>query len=121
MTEEPVRERCVLPQSRWHPAAVWVPRNDRKAFPSQEPSEFTDPDRSRGRSLAETDGPAPPPATMPEPFLDDAPVAGDEADPGTPGTGEDICKGCGGTGSQKGRICPTCEGRGRVVKAIGGA
>ncbi len=47
---------------------------------------------------------------------------GDEAPPGTPGTGENICRDCGGTGRlADGRACPTCGGTGTVVEAIGGA
>jgi DnaJ-class molecular chaperone len=43
---------------------------------------------------------------------------GDEAPPGTPGTGEDVCPDCGGSGRLDGRECDTCLGRGRVIKAI---
>jgi DnaJ-class molecular chaperone len=43
---------------------------------------------------------------------------GDEAPPGTPGTGEDICPACGGSGRLDGQDCDTCLGRGRVIKAI---
>ncbi len=46
---------------------------------------------------------------------------GDEAPPGTAGTGEDICPGCRGEGSRDGRRCETCGGTGRVVEGIGGA
>lgn len=47
---------------------------------------------------------------------------GDEAAPGTPGTGEDLCEECGGTGMRKdGNPCPNCEGSGRVTRGIGGA
>jgi len=46
---------------------------------------------------------------------------GDEAAPGTPGSGEDICGDCGGSGKRKdGSECPTCEGSGRIVQGIGG-
>jgi hypothetical protein len=46
---------------------------------------------------------------------------GDEAPPGSPGTGEDICQDCSGTGKrQDGSECPTCEGTGRVIEGIGG-
>jgi hypothetical protein len=47
---------------------------------------------------------------------------GDEAAPGTPGTGEDLCEECGGRGIRKdGSRCPNCEGTGRVTRGIGGA
>jgi hypothetical protein len=46
---------------------------------------------------------------------------GDEAPPGTPGTGEDLCLDCNGTGKRAdGKECPTCNGTGKVVRAIGG-
>ena len=45
---------------------------------------------------------------------------GDQAEPGTPGTGENICPRCGGGGRIDGAPCPTCEGSGRVVEGIGG-
>jgi DnaJ-class molecular chaperone len=43
---------------------------------------------------------------------------GDEAPPGTPGTGEDVCPACSGSGRADDGECATCLGRGRVVKAI---
>lgn len=47
---------------------------------------------------------------------------GDEALAGTPGTGEDLCEMCGGSGMRKdGSPCPNCEGSGRVTRGIGGA
>jgi len=47
---------------------------------------------------------------------------GDEAPEGTPGTGEDLCEECGGSGLLKdGSRCPNCEGTGRVTRGIGGA
>jgi hypothetical protein len=46
---------------------------------------------------------------------------GDEAAPGTPGTGEDVCPECHGSGRAGARPCPNCNGSGRVIKAIGGA
>lgn len=46
---------------------------------------------------------------------------GDEAVPGTPGTGEEICPTCKGTGKlADGKECPTCEGTGRITQGIGG-
>lgn len=47
---------------------------------------------------------------------------GDEAAPGTPDTGEDICPECGGQGQlANGQPCSNCGGSGRVVRGIGGA
>lgn len=46
---------------------------------------------------------------------------GDEAPEGAPGTGEDLCPDCGGSGRQDGKPCPTCEGTGKVNVGIGGA
>lgn len=44
----------------------------------------------------------------------------DEATPGTPGTGEDICPACSGSGSLGDRCCPRCSGTARVIEGIGG-
>ncbi|HSV29657.1 MAG TPA: hypothetical protein VLL76_08855 [Candidatus Omnitrophota bacterium] len=49
------------------------------------------------------------------------PHPGDDAAPGTPGTGEDICRQCNGTGKVDGRICDNCDGTGVVIEGIGGA
>jgi len=47
---------------------------------------------------------------------------GDEAAPGTQGTGEGICRECGGTGrAEGGEPCPSCSGTGKVTVGIGGA
>ena len=46
---------------------------------------------------------------------------GDEAPAGTPGTGENICGNCHGTGKLNGEACPNCEGTGRVIEGISGA
>ncbi len=45
---------------------------------------------------------------------------GDEAAPGTPGTGEDICSHCLGTGTIDGQDCPLCGGTGKITEGIGG-
>jgi hypothetical protein len=46
---------------------------------------------------------------------------GDEAAPGTPGTGENICGHCKGRGSmENGQPCPMCDGTGKVTEGIGG-
>ena len=44
----------------------------------------------------------------------------DEAPPGTPGTGEDVCRRCGGSGRIDSGPCPDCGGTGKVVEGIGG-
>ena len=45
---------------------------------------------------------------------------GDDAAEGTPGTGEDVCPLCRGTGEREGAPCPECDGTGKVVQGIGG-
>lgn len=57
------------------------------------------------------------------PGRDPAPIrSGDEAPPGTPGTGEDICPECNGSGrTSNGARCANCEGTGRIVRGVGGA
>jgi hypothetical protein len=46
---------------------------------------------------------------------------GDQAAPGTPGTGENVCPDCGGSGRRQGKMCETCGGTGKVTQGIGGA
>lgn len=47
---------------------------------------------------------------------------GDDAPSGTPGTGEDVCPMCKGSGTAPdGAPCPHCQGSGKVNKGIGGA
>ena len=48
------------------------------------------------------------------------PEPGDDAPPGTPGTGEAICEDCLGSGRRGDGDCPTCGGTGKVIKGIGG-
>ncbi|MFJ7438560.1 hypothetical protein ACIQW5_12955 [Methylorubrum thiocyanatum] len=45
---------------------------------------------------------------------------GDEAPPGTPGTGENLCPRCGGSGQIGAKSCPDCNGTGKVISGIGG-
>ena len=66
-------------------------------------------DQPAGAQGARAAGPTPPMAP------------GDEAPEGTPGTGEDVCRACGGTGILNGAACPECEGTGKVNVGIGGA
>lgn len=46
---------------------------------------------------------------------------GDEAPEGTPGTGEDLCPECGGSGRVGDAECVACGGTGKVIVGIGGA
>jgi hypothetical protein len=46
---------------------------------------------------------------------------GDEAAPGTPGTGENVCPVCHGSGRVGAQACANCAGTGRIVTGIGGA
>lgn len=46
---------------------------------------------------------------------------GDEAPPGTPGTGENICGHCAGKGRMPdGNECRECGGTGKVIEGVGG-
>ena len=57
-----------------------------------------------------------------EPTTAQRPMApGDEAPPGTPSTGENVCPECGGSGKLGASACPNCEGTGTVTVGIGGA
>jgi RecJ-like exonuclease len=59
---------------------------------------------------------------MKEHDIDDRGMApGDQAPPGTPGTGENLCPECSGSGvSAGGEVCPKCEGTGKVITGVGG-
>ncbi|MBO1073308.1 hypothetical protein [Roseomonas marmotae] len=56
-----------------------------------------------------------------EPLTSGAEKPGDDAPAGTPGTGDDICPDCQGSGRISGRTCETCSGTGVVTKGVGGA
>ena len=45
---------------------------------------------------------------------------GDEAAPGTPGTGENVCRECKGSGQLEAKPCPVCGGTGKVVEGVSG-
>ncbi|MBI0535261.1 hypothetical protein D9599_06730 [Roseomonas sp. KE2513] len=45
---------------------------------------------------------------------------GDDAPPGTPGTGENVCPQCQGSGKLSGAECPNCGGTGIVIEGIAG-
>lgn len=57
-----------------------------------------------------------------EPFEPTAGRPGDEVPSGTPGTGEGLCRECGGSGvDDAGTTCVACTGTGHVTVGIGGA
>ena len=59
--------------------------------------------------------------TIPAPGSDSNLSPGDEVAPGTPGSGEDVCPKCNGSGKQDGRDCENCSGTGIVIRGLGGA
>lgn len=79
-------------------------------------------DSSRNTDRARNDHPSDQPAGGTATPDRRAPMApGDEAPPGTPGTGENVCRMCGGKGQVNGGTCPECQGSGTVIEGIGGA
>jgi hypothetical protein len=46
---------------------------------------------------------------------------GDDAPPGTPDTGGNLCPRCSGRGIVDGKPCATCGGTGKVIEGVGGA
>jgi RecJ-like exonuclease len=46
---------------------------------------------------------------------------GDQAEPGAPGAGENICPECKGSGRIGVTSCPNCGGTGKIIEGIGGA
>jgi hypothetical protein len=48
------------------------------------------------------------------------PASGDDAVPGTPGAGENVCPECNGSGRLANKPCPNCDGTGKVIEGIGG-
>lgn len=61
------------------------------------------------------------PASQSVPRPPDAINPGDEAAEGTPGTGDNICRECGGSGRAANGPCQSCAGSGKVTAALGGA
>ena len=53
-------------------------------------------------------------------MIDENSAPGDVAAPGTPGTGENLCRHCNGTGELDGISCPVCDGTGKIVEGLAG-
>lgn len=52
---------------------------------------------------------------------DNAEHPGDAAPPGTPGTGENVCQSCHGSGVLTGGLeCDNCGGSGKIIEGVGG-
>lgn len=51
---------------------------------------------------------------------DAKPSPGDDAAPGTPGTGENLCPACKGSGRLGNDPCQNCNGTGVVIEGVGG-
>jgi hypothetical protein len=66
---------------------------------------------SRGDHAMTTDKRTPAPDMAP----------GDQAPPGSPNAGENLCPKCSGKGTVNGQPCQHCEGTGKVVEGVGGA
>ncbi len=49
------------------------------------------------------------------------PKPGDEARPGSPQSGENVCPDCSGSGRRDGKTCTTCAGTGRITAIVGDA
>jgi hypothetical protein len=75
-----------------------------------------------GNTPATPPGADPPPAADAQVFGNAAGALnpGDEAPAGTPGTGESICRECGGSGRMAEAPCPSCGGSGKVTTGMGG-
>lgn len=56
----------------------------------------------------------------PKPPPDKRMHPGDQAEPATPGTGENTCPDCRGTGYLQNRACPNCGGTGKIIEGISG-
>jgi len=76
-----------------------------------------DPGASLDMAAAPSDNPSGSPIYLPS----STEHPGDEAPEGTPGTGESLCRECGGSGQVKDGPCPSCEGTGKVNVGVGGA
>lgn len=52
--------------------------------------------------------------------IDTAMAPADQAAPGAPGAGENVCPQCGGSGRAATAVCAACQGSGKVITGIGG-
>jgi DnaJ-class molecular chaperone len=62
-----------------------------------------------------------PPQSSQDPAAKTMSRPGDEVPPGTPGSGDDVCPRCHGSGTIDSQGCEYCSGTGMITRAIGGA
>ena len=74
-----------------------------------------------GASLDMSGSLPPRPSVVTVPTSSGSEKPGDEAPEGTPGTGEGLCRECGGSGRVGDATCPSCRGSGKVIVGVGGA
>ncbi len=100
------------------------------SFPASDPPSITAPHsddakESKGtresKSTGESKGASRPSGNAPSGTASGARVhPGDAARPGTPGTGENLCPDCSGSGVRDGQRCETCGGTGKIIAGVGG-
>ena len=122
---------------RSHPSGQGVPALSHRRSPQAMLSAATSPQAGDGPDLSSESvaGEEDPGASLdlgannsagsnkPQPVSNPLPTLrpGDEAPEGTPGTGEGLCRECGGSGRVGDATCPSCKGSGKVTVGIGGA
>ncbi|MBC7444007.1 MAG: hypothetical protein H7273_00855 [Polaromonas sp.] len=96
-------------------------RPDTAPVPADPDSQSVAGEEDPGASLDLPAGPHGPPASQTVSMPPGAIHPGDDAAEGTPGTGQAICRACGGSGRAANGPCPACAGSGAVTAGLGGA
>jgi len=79
-------------------------------------------DRTKGARTENGGGPKSGPASAGQDHGSARLNPGDQGSPDTPGTGENVCRRCAGSGKIAGGAeCPDCGGTGVVIEELGGA
>ena len=100
------------PPGQYAPGPADLAKVDNESVAGEE-----DPGASLDMASGTSDQPAGNPVSRPQGGMN----PGDEAPEGTPGTGEDLCRECGGSGRVGNASCPSCDGTGKVIVGVGGA